>query len=661
MTTREIVTLIHLVGFPTGIALYAMLAVMIARRWSGSETSWRGADAIPFATAGMGLLWNVGALFLYALRDTGLPEPRYLAAAAFSALGLLPAFVVHSALPPGTIPRLRRWLIGASYSLSGAAAAINFASSAAGAPPQRLGLLLLSIGFVVILAVIAVALRGRSDARRSLTVVALAAFAVSAFHLSTAHSEGNDQWALALIGHHASIPLALVILYQDYRFALVDIVLRRALGLVALVAVASVAYALLAAPLLAHAATTPLRDVLVPGGIIGLVVVTALLYPVLQGLVGMFVDRVLLRRGDYPALRRELADRLGAADTPPAILATACEALGRVLGVPVTARSAPGLETEAEVQVDRFAYTAWVTVPTNEAPSFVLETAPLHGGRRLLSDDLVLLESVGVLVGRRIDAVRVTNERMERDVREQEALRLAAEAELHAVRAQLQPHFLFNALTTVAHLMHEAPDRALDALYQLTTLLRAVLRSPTSGSVAVGEELEIVEAYLAIERARFEDRLRVTVDVPAELRALRIPPLLIQPLVENAVKHGIGPLLGGGLIRITGALRPPAGAAAGPAALPTLVLTVEDDGAGVAPNELAARRAQRVGLASVERRLEHQFGAAASLTIDSSPGHGTRAEVRLPVVRQEGWPVPAVAMPTVPSGSRPVRATGRDA
>jgi LytS/YehU family sensor histidine kinase len=170
-----------------------------------------------------------------------------------------------------------------------------------------------------------------------------------------------------------------------------------------------------------------------------------------------------------------------------------------------------------------------------------------------------------------------------------------------------------------------------------------------------------VEAYLAIERARFEDRLRVTIDVPAELRALHIPPLLLQPLVENAVKHGIGPLLGGGLIRVTGALRPAAKSAAGPAALPTLVLSVEDDGAGVAPNELAARRAQRVGLASIERRLEHQFGTAASLTIDSSPGRGTRAEVRLPVVLPEGWPVPALATPAVPAGSRPVRAAGRDA
>ncbi len=652
MTTRDIVTLIHLVGFLTGIALYAMLAVMIARRWSAPVDDGPGADAIPFATAAMGLLWNVGALFLYALRDTGLSEPQYLAAVSFSALGLLPAFVVHSALPPGTIPRIRRWLIGTAYTLSGVATAINFASSAAGQPPQRLGLLLLSIGFVVILGVIAVALRGRSDARRSLTVVALAAFAVSAFHLSTAHSEGTDEWMLALIGHHASIPLALVILYQDYRFALVDIVLRRALGLVALVAVASLGYATVAAPLIAYANRSPLRDVLEPAAIIGLVVVTALLYPVLQRMVGVFVDRAMLRRGDYPAFRRDLAERLGEADTPSAILATASEVLGRVLGVPVTAREAAELETTAEVEVDRFAFTARVTVPTNDAPSFVLETAPLNGGRRLLSDDLILLEQVGTLIGRRIDAVRVTIERVERDVREQEALRLAAEAELHAVRAQLHPHFLFNALTTVAHLMREAPDRALATLYQLTALLRAVLRSPISGSVAVREELEIVESYLAIERARFEDRLQVDIVAPEDVRLLRIPPLLLQPLVENAVKHGIGPLRGGGRIRVTVARCAPLLLPGGVAAAGTTVsLIVEDTGAGVSMRELTTRRAERVGLASIERRLHRQFGAAASLTIDSHPGRGTRAEIRVPTVPDEAPAGRPFRPPTTPPGA----------
>jgi two-component system, LytTR family, sensor kinase len=396
-------------------------------------------------------------------------------------------------------------------------------------------------------------------------------------------------------------------------------------------------------------ATSPMRDVVDPGVVIGLLVITALLYPSLQRLVGRFVDRALLRRGDYPAFRRELAERLEAADTPQVALDTACDALSHVLSVPVTAQPTTVVQTTAEVVTDRFAYTARVTVPTNDPPSFVLETGPLGGGRRLLSDDVGLLQTVGTLLGRHIDSVRVTIERLDRDVREQEALRLAAEAELQAVRAQLQPHFLFNALTTVAYLMREAPDRALNTLYQLTALLRAVLRSSVSGAVPVGEELEIVEAYLGIERARFEDRLTVEVHAPEEVRSLCIPPMLLQPLVENAVKHGLGPLRGGGSIRVEVALRPSNGTEAGGAGSATLSLTVEDTGAGVAEAELAERRLQRVGLRSIERRLERQFGAAASLTIESAPGRGTRAEVRLPIVRGGGPTGRVISRSAVPS------------
>src|SRR5207302_1998684 len=145
-------------------------------------------------------------------------------------------------------------------------------------------------------------------------------------------------------------------------------------------------------------------------------------------------------------------------------------------------------------------------------------------------------------VARRIDEIRIDVERVERQQREREVLRLATEAELRALRAQLNPHFLFNALNTLGHLMQTAPDRALATLYQLTGLLRAVLRRTNGQFVALREELEIVESYLAIERERFQERLEVTIDVPAEVRHARIPPLLLQPLVENAVKHGIAPM-----------------------------------------------------------------------------------------------------------------------
>src|SRR5213592_1347983 len=111
-------------------------------------------------------------------------------------------------------------------------------------------------------------------------------------------------------------------------------------------------------------------------------------------------------------------------------------------------------------------------------------------------------------------------ERYQRDIQEQEMRKLAAEAELRALRAQVHPHFLFNALTTIGYLIQTSPERALGTLMRLSSLLRSVLRSGPEFST-LGEELKIIEAYLEIERARFEDRLSLRIEVPAELRGLR--------------------------------------------------------------------------------------------------------------------------------------------
>src|SRR5438045_3239977 len=161
--------------------------------------------------------------------------------------------------------------------------------------------------------------------------------------------------------------------------------------------------------------------------------------------------------------------------------------------------------------------------------------APLTGGRRLLSDDVATLEAIVTIAARRIDAIRVTQERHDREIREREMGRLATEAELRALRAQINPHFLFNALTTIGYLIQTAPPRALQTLLRLTALLRAVLRSEGEFTT-LGRELEIIESYLDIEHARFEQRLHVTIDVPTRLRNVRLPPLILQPLVENAIK-----------------------------------------------------------------------------------------------------------------------------
>ena len=188
----------------------------------------------------------------------------------------------------------------------------------------------------------------------------------------------------------------------------------------------------------------------------------------------------------------------------------------------------------------------------------------------------------------------------------------------------MNPHFLFNALTTIGYLIQTAPPHALETLMRLTALLRAVLRSEREFTT-LGREIELVEAYLDIERARFEQRLRVTIDVPAGIRPIRVPPLLVQPLVENAVKHGISPKSAGGEVGIVARVNETRDQGR------QLSIVVRDTGVGVSDPDLERGRERGVGLRNVERRLQGHYGAAASLSIQSAPGKGTRVEVQLPV------------------------------
>ncbi len=263
-------------------------------------------------------------------------------------------------------------------------------------------------------------------------------------------------------------------------------------------------------------------------------------------------------------------------------------------------------------------------LPVSDPPRYVLTIAELTGGRRILSDDVAMLESVAVLVARRIDAIRITSERHARRLREEEIGRLATEAELRSLRAQVNPHFLFNALTTIGYLIEAAPARALQTLMRLTALLRAVLRSE-GDFTTLGRELEVAEAYLDIERARFDDRLRVHIDVPPRLRHLRVPPLVLQPIVENAVKHGIAHRLEGGEVTIRATVN------RGNPDAHRLVLTIADTGVGATDATLLRGRQEGVGLRNLERRLECQYGADASCVMRSSPGAGTTVELRLPL------------------------------
>ena len=518
-------------------------------------------------------------------------------------------------------------MVVAAYALSGSAAAIQLGSALRGSVvPSISGLQLLTAGFGALIVPLAIVTRGQPGARRALWMSALAVFAVSALHLSQ-RERLQPSWPIELIGHHASLPLVLSILYQEYPFALADVFLKRALTLVALITTALLAYVAMATYGLLAAAPDGgnLPALLFLGVSLG----AALLYPALMRLSTWFVDAVVLRRADYDLLRARIARRLGESDTPPAALESVCQAIGPPLNATSVGWQETSLLTDTEglavVNVPSRGVSADVLVPTTDRPRFSIIVRELRGGRRLLSDDVAMLESVAQLLARRIDAIRIEHERSEQSLREQEIRRLASEAELRALRAQINPHFLFNALTTIGHLIDAAPDRAVKTLLQLTELLRRVLRSDGDMST-LGAELSFVTAYLDIEQARFEERLTVDIDVPAGLHVAVIPTLLIQPLVENAIKHGIAPFSRRGRLVICARVEEAVGTAS------VLVIRVADSGPGLRDMERASAR-PGMGLKNIEERLSRAYGERGTLRLISIAGIGTTAEVRLPFSR----------------------------
>jgi signal transduction histidine kinase len=619
--------LLNVVGLGTGVALYGLLLVMVVRAPHRADSA-SSHDWLPLATALLGLTWNLCALPLYTLSGAGLVVPLpYIAFIGFSALGFLPAVVVHAALRVGKMGRyssVRTLLTALAYGTSAAAVMLHASALAAGERvPAVPAMRLLTYAFVAIVVPVALVTRHQPGGRRALSVAALAAFAVSALHLTQLHTV-DESWMVELAGHHASLPLALAILYQEYRFAFADLFLKRALVILALVVAAFAAFALFN-PVSAtgpDAVVVGSRDV---GLLVTLWVVTALAYPWLHGGVAWFVDRVVLQRPDYAALRRTITTRLRDNDDLEPLLDDVCRLIVPVFGG-VAARwhqLASSQSAEGAELVSLVDGRVTILIPSADAPQYALESLQLLDGRRLLSDDISTLETIAVAVARRIDAIRLTRERWDRELREQEMSKLATEAELRALRAQINPHFLFNAMTTIGYLIQTTPSRALETLMRLTALLRGVLKSEGE-LTTLGHEIDLIEAYLYVERARFEDRLEVQISVPQRLRAARLPPLLLQPLVENAIKHGVTPQRDGGKIVVMAMVDREH------AERDQVCLCVRDTGTGAVESVFQRGRQRGFGLRNVERRLAAQYGAAAWMTITSEPGMGTLVEIHLP-------------------------------
>jgi Histidine kinase len=594
MNSFNSASLINLLGFTVGVVLYALLLVMVVR--PRKKIDW-----LLFTAGILGVLWNFGEFFTFIWRDfRGTEVSPIVTAISYSALGFLPSVVIQNAN--------RKSLTYSAYCLSVFATGLHFRTTL---PPSDFALQILTVGSLLLL----LALFVFKPENKTVLATALIIFAVSALHLSV-HRTEDKFWLVELIAHQSSLPLALVILLQDYRFAFADLFLKRALSLILLALTAFGLYAFVAVPMLAWHETHDRNDVQAAVLVITLWMITALIYSKIHKLAVWLVDKIILRRADYEKLRLEIVKSIEKLDNGELIL----DAIRDKLKPALTANTANWSEVyDDDNLTDITSERAEIFIPTTESPFYKISLSNFAGGRHLLSDEVEMLENIAFTSARRIDAVRVTHERCQAEYREQEFSKLATEARLTALRSQINPHFLFNALTTVGYLIQTSPEKAFETLMRLTKLLRSVL-GKTGEFSTLGEEIKLIEAYLEIEHARFEERLQVKISVPDESETLRIPSLILQPLVENAIKHGISKSKLGGKVEISAEPETRNGES-------FLKLNVYDSGSGVSINEFS----HGVGLSNIENRLRNYYGELASLQIKTDSVNGTNAEIILPI------------------------------
>jgi LytS/YehU family sensor histidine kinase len=236
-----------------------------------------------------------------------------------------------------------------------------------------------------------------------------------------------------------------------------------------------------------------------------------------------------------------------------------------------------------------------------------------------LNNDLMAYASVLGLS----QAVAYYRRSRERELRASQLEARVAEAQLQALRMQLHPHFLFNTLHAISALMHRDVEAADRMVSKLSDLLRVALDNAGEQEVSLRRELDFLEGYLEIQRARFGDRLGVSVSVDPEVLDARVPNLILQPLVENAIRHGVSARAAGGRIAVA-ARREGA----------RLRLEVRDDGPGLT----AGTFREGLGLANTRARLVQLYGQGQHLSLANQPGGGLRVEVEVPL-RLDAAPV----------------------
>jgi hypothetical protein len=604
--------LINILGHAGGALIFAIFLVLLysGRGWSGSRGRY-----LPGLAAALSLLWNLGSLVV--LTWPGLPAPvqSVLVACSFSTLTLLPAVLLHISLGGRN-----RGLAIAGYALGAIAAGMHFVEMRGSAATwHEAALLVTTIGFLLLtgLAAASAAYSRRPGGIRILAAMCLALFAMSFVHFGTGHA--SQAWASELVVHHAVIPLALFLLLQDYRFVLLDAFIRflanALLAAVLTLLVTAAAFRLLLVDRIAD----PLHE----AALLISICLFLVFFAWLRNRVQAWLTGIIFRQSSMAGLVGRIKDGPPFSEEDP-LLEWSASAIAEAVRAPQHAivAGAEIARTEnlhapapASAIADAPSLRRWdwaetvVPVRLSSGSSKLILLGRREGGRRYLSEDLDMLARAATEISEKVESLR-----------RREMERLVSQGELRALQSQINPHFLFNALNAVYGTIPREAARARRMVLNLAEIFRYFLQSEKT-FVPLAQEMQIVRAYLEVEQARLGNRLKVEIDVDEALLDIPVPALSVEPLVENAIRHGIAPSAEPGYVRIRGAIEGG-----------QMRILVENSSSGGA----AGSPGTGVGLDNLRRRLEICYGSAASLrlAVDSSTA---AAELSIPATRT---PVP---------------------
>jgi hypothetical protein len=585
--------LINILGHAGGALIFAIFLFLLfsGRGWSGLKGRYLSGLA-----AGLSLVWNLGSLVVLVRPNLPAVWLNLAIAISFSVLSLLPAVLLHV-----SVGSERPQLVALGYALSGIAVAMHFWEIRGNGPAlHQVALLLITVGFLLLtlFAVADAAFRGKGARRLNGARIAgsmcLALFAMSFLHFGAGHA--SQAWSSELIVHHAGIPLALFVLLQDYRFVLLDAFVR------------FLANALLAALLAGLVIEVAFRLVLVERAVLQPLPEATLLISVCLFLVFFawtrnrvqaLLTNAVFRQGKVATLSARLRD-CPAFDSEGQYLDWAARTMAAAVrtqdfAIVSQAEADPGATLHAPV-VGAVGGRDWaeaaVPIRLAQGNSRLVLLGRRQGGQRYLGEDLDALAKAAAEIAGKVESLR-----------QEEMTRLVSQAELRALQSQINPHFLFNALNTLYGTIPRESATARRMVLNLADIFRYFLQSDKT-FVTLAEEMQIVRAYLEVEQSRLGSRLAVEIRVDDAALPVTIPVLSIQPLVENAIKHGVAQRTEPGFVRIT-AIHGPDG----------LRVTVENSGA---PRGESAPGAG-VGLENVRRRLAICYGPASDLRIDIQP------------------------------------------